>query len=264
MVDKSETFRWLVRLGYAARGLVYVLIGYLALTSAQGENGPESAFTWLQDVPLGETVLYLAALGLLGYSLFRFASFLFDVENHGTDTKGILERIGHAGSAVAHLVLAYTAFQFARGTEQSGSGGGAEAAAGTVLTVTFGAVVLGLIGLGFLVAAFMQARKAMTRSFVRELSSRTPRFVETLGRIGLATRAIVFAIIGWSLMRGAWFDSSSEVKTLGEAIESLAGQETLYTLVAAGLLIFGVFSLFLSRYRIVPDLDRADLPRGLR
>jgi hypothetical protein len=99
---------------------------------------------------------------------------------------------------------------------------------------------------------------------MRDISSRAPELIEYLGRIGLFARAIVFAIIGWSLMRSAWFDSSTEVKTLGEAIESLAGQGTLYTLVAAGLLIFGVFSLFLSRYRIVPDLDRADLPRGLR
>ena len=89
----------------------------------------------------------------------------------------------------------------------------------------------------------MQGKTAVTRSFMRELSSRAPEVVEYLGRAGLAARAVVFAIIGWSLMRGAWFDSSSEVKTL----------------VAAGLLLFGVFSLFAARYRIVPDLERSDL-----
>jgi hypothetical protein len=52
---------------------------------------------------------------------------------------------------------------------------------------------------------------------------------------------------------------TSEVKTLGDAVNSLAGQGTLYTLVAAGLLVFGVFSLFSARYRIVPDVQRSDL-----
>jgi hypothetical protein len=258
MVDKSEKFRWLVRLGYAARGLVYVLIGYLALSSARGDHGPTGAFNWLQDAPLGKPLLYLAALGLLAYALFKLASFAFDIENHGTDRKGIFVRVGHAASGIAHLVLAYTAFQFAQGG-RGGSGDGAQEAAGTVLSVGFGPLVLGLIGLGFLAAAFVQGKAAVTRQFMRHLSGRTPPVVETLGRIGLAARAVVFTIIAWSLVRGAWFNSSSEVKTLGDAVNSLAGQGTLYTLVAAGLLVFGVFSLFSARYRIVPDVQRSDL-----
>jgi hypothetical protein len=124
--------------------------------------------------------------------------------------------------------------------------------------------VLGLIGLGFIAAAAMQAKSAFTRSFMRHISSDAPELIEYLGRIGLFARAVVFAIIGWSLMRSAWFDSTSEVKTLGEAVNSLAGQGTLYTLVAAGLLVFGLFSLLLSRYRIVPDFDRADMRPQLR
>jgi hypothetical protein len=69
----------------------------------------------------------------------------------------------------------------------------------------------------------------------------------------------VFLVIGWSLVRSAWFGTTGEIKSLGEAVGSLAGSGTLYTLVAAGLLLFGLFSLLLSRYRIVPDLGRADL-----
>ena len=101
MVDKSEKFRWLVQLGFAARGVVYVLIGYLALSTAGGDKGPEGAFNWLQDAPLGIPVLYLAALGLLAYALYRLSSLVFDVDNHGTDGKGVAYRIGH-GATVAY------------------------------------------------------------------------------------------------------------------------------------------------------------------
>ncbi|HYD25799.1 MAG TPA: DUF1206 domain-containing protein, partial [Croceibacterium sp.] len=158
MVDKSEKFRWLVRLGYAARGLVYVLIGYLALSASRGDRGPEGAFAWLQDVPLGVPLLYLAAVGLVGYALYRFCSVLLDVENHGSGTSGILFRIGHGASGLAHLALAYTAFEFADGHKRAASDGGAEAAAGTMLSVSFGSLVLGAIGLGFLLGAAMQAK----------------------------------------------------------------------------------------------------------
>jgi hypothetical protein len=74
----------------------------------------------------------------------------------------------------------------------------------------------------------------------------------------------VFAIIAWSLVRSAWFADTAQVKTLGEAVQSLADNGTVYTLVAIGLLLFGVFSLAIARYRIVPDIDRSTLKPALR
>jgi hypothetical protein len=258
MVDKSEKFRWLVRLGFAARGVVYFLIGYLALTAAR-PTGPEHAFDLLQNAPLGEPILYAAALGLLGYALFRLASLVFDVENHGSSGKGLLNRAGHGASGVAHLALAWTAFKFAQGDKQTAESGAAQEAAGTLLSLPLGSLLLGLVGVGFAAAAALQAKSVVSASFTHVISGDAPAAIKTLGRIGSAARAVVFLVIGWSLVRSAWFESSGEVKSLGEAIGSLAGSGTLYTLVAAGLLVFGVFSLLLARYRIVPDFDRAAL-----
>jgi hypothetical protein len=261
MVEDAAKFRWLVRLGFAARGLVYLLIGYMALTASRSNPSPESAFGWLQGVPLGTPLLYLAALGLAGYALFRFASVLFDVENYGSEPKGLAHRVGHGASGVAHLVLAWTAIQFARGTGGQTSGG-TEAAAATIMSFPFGSLVIGLAGLGFMAAAAMQGKSAITESFLDRIDSRAPAFVAPLGRAGHAARAVVFLIIGWSLVQSAWLTSSSQVKTLGEAVTSLADHGLLYTLVAAGLLMFGVFSLFLARYRIVPSLDARQFVPG--
>jgi hypothetical protein len=262
MVDNSEKFRWLVRLGFAARGLVYVLIGYLALASTRSDNGPEGALSWMRDAPLGVPLLLAASLGLLGYALFRLASLLFDIENHGTDGKGIAQRIGHGASGVAHLALAWISLQLARGGPPPTDGNGAREASGTLLSFSFGWIVLGLVGLGFLLAAAAQAEKAATASFMRRISSDAPGFVEYLGRGGYAARAAVFLVIAWSLVQSAWF-GTERVKTLGEAIGSLAAHETVYTLVAAGLLLFGLFSLLLAQFRIVPELHRQDLRASL-
>ena len=168
-----------------------------------------------------------------------------------------------ARAAVAHLILAWTAFQFAQGDKQSASGGGAEEAAGSLLTFSFGSLLLGLIGLGFFAAAALQAKSAVTGSFMKRVAGNAPSFAKPLGHAGHAARAVVFAIIGWSLVRSAWFSSTAEVKTLGEAVSSLADDGTIYTLVAIGLLLFGLFSLAIARYRIVPDIDRADLRPSL-
>ena len=72
MVDKSEKFSWLVRVGYAARGLTYFLLGYLALGARAPDEGNQAVFEMLQDVPGGTAILYVMAVGLLAYALFKF------------------------------------------------------------------------------------------------------------------------------------------------------------------------------------------------
>src|SRR6185436_9482619 len=88
MVDNSEKFRWLVRLGYAARGVVYIVLGYLALTTAsEAQDGGDAVFDLLRDVPLGTLVLWLMAIGLLAYASFKFISAIGDVQRRGSDPK---------------------------------------------------------------------------------------------------------------------------------------------------------------------------------
>lgn len=260
MVDKSRGFITLVRLGYAARGLVYILLGYLALSTAgKAREGASSAFDYLQEVPLGSAVLAVTALGLLAYAGFKLLSALADLQHRGSDGKAVLKRAGDGASGAAHLFLAYAAYQFATGSKQAADGGQSQQMAGSVMDWSLGAFVIGLAGLGFLVGAFMQAKSAVTADFMKHIAGRAPTAVEAVGRAGSAARAVVFALIGWSLVQSAWLSRSDKVKGLGEAITALRDDGLLYTLVAIGLLLFGVFSLVMARYRIIPDFRRDDL-----
>lgn len=261
-MDKSEKFSLLVRLGYAARGLVYLLLGYLALSTAgKAQEGQNAVFDLIQDVPLGEPLLYLIAIGLFAYAVFKGIDAATDVEGHGDDASGKAKRIGSGASALTHLVLAYTALQFAQGDKQQAAdgGGGGQEAAGSLLTWDMGPLLLGILGVGFLVGAAMQAKAAYTASFLKRIGGGAPQYVRPIGRAGHAARAVVFLVIGWSLIKGAWLSKSSEVKGLGDALVALSGNELLYALVALGLILFGIFSLIVSRYRIVPDIARGDL-----
>lgn len=261
MVDKSEKFGWLVRLGYAARGLVYILLGYLALSTAgKAREGQSAVFDMIQDVPLGTPLLYLVAIGLLAYALFKLLDAAADIERHGGGSEGLAKRVGSAASGIAHLALAYTAYQFAIGDKRQPSGDtGGQEMAGTLLSWTMGSVLLGVIGLGFLIAAALQAKHAWDAHFMSRISARAPAAIRTIGRLGHAARAVVFLLIGWSLVQSAWFSQSSEVKGLGDAIMALSDNGPLYALVAAGLILFGVFSLIAARYRIIPDVHASSL-----
>lgn len=259
MVDKSEKFNWLVRVGYFSRAILYFVLGLIALTSAskiaEGTNG---IFRAIEDYPAGTVLLWIMVVGLLAYAVFRFCSLFFDIENNGSDAKGWGKRIGHAGSGIAHLALAYSAYKFATSEGSTGSdgGGGAQQAASGVLSFEMGGFVLGALGIALFVAAFHQAKKGVTGSFMNRISAQAPDFTRWLGGAGFLARAVVYVVIGWSLIKAGFLSSgASEVKTLGDAVASLAGQGTIFTLTAIGLMMFGLFSLVLSRYRIIPELD---------
>lgn len=261
MVNKSEQFSWLVRLGYAARGVTYILLGYIALSTAgEVESGAAAVYDYIQEVPMGTAILWLMAIGLLAYAAFKLLSAIADIQNRGDDTKGLLKRVGDGASGVAHLFLAYAAYQFANGTKNSAAGeGSGREMAGSVLSMDLGSLVIGIIGIGFLVGAVMQAKQAWTASFMHHIAGGAPEGVKTAGRIGHAARSVVFLLIGLSMLEGAWLSNESRVKGLGEAIISLRDSGPMYMLVAIGLILFGVFSLVTARFRIIPDVHRGDL-----
>ncbi|WP_133365239.1 DUF1206 domain-containing protein [Qipengyuania sediminis] len=264
-IDTAQRFSTLVRLGYAARGLTYFLLGVLALgTSGKQRAGAQGVFDYLQDMPMGNALLSVVALGLLAYALFKLIAGASNLENHDSDAKGMAARVGQIASGVIHLGLAYAAYRFASGSKSSAGGGGEEAMAQPVMDLELGALLIGLAGLGMLIAAILQAKHALTGDFMKHIAARAPRAVEAVGRAGHAARAVVFAIIGWSLVRAAWLNSEGAVKGLGEALLSLREGGLVYTLVAIGLLMFGAFSLVTARYRVIPQISRGDLRPHLR
>lgn len=246
-----ETF---ARIGWCARAIVYCLLAAFALTGAGASDAsPQGVFRSVRDMPGGIVLLLLLSAGLALYGAYRLYGAALDSEGKGSEAKGIAIRIGYAASGIAHFVLAWAAVRLASG---EASGGGREkAAADMLLDMPLGAPILGLIGLAFVAAAAQQAIKAWTTEFMRDLSGGAPSWAAPVGRAGLAARAVVFAVIGISLIKAGWFGSAGEVKGLGDALSSLTENNELYLLVAAGLFLFGVHSFVEARWRRIRDED---------
>lgn len=256
MADVSANLTPLVRIGFLARAVLYVLLGLVALTGAQSvAEGTDGIFQTIENAPLGKVVLGVLAVGLAAYGLFRLASLAFDIENNGSDGKGWAKRLGHGASAIGHFLLAWTAYGFMSGSGSSGGDGTSQATAG-VLSADFGGIAIGLVGLAFFAAAVSQAIKGFTGSFMHRIAPDAPRATRAIGAIGYLARAVVFAVIGWSLIEAGLFArGAGNVKTLGEAVASLADTGWIFTLVAIGLLLFGLFSAVLARWRIIPEMS---------
>jgi len=264
MVDKSEKIVWLARLGYAVRGVVYILVGYLALsaTSEKVRDGTSDALNYIRSIPGGTAILYVSALGLVGYAIYKLIAALYDTENLGGEAKGLVQRAAYVASAIVYTALSWTAIQLATGAKSEAGDRNQELAA-KVLAFDLGPIALGLAGLALIGGAAFQAKSAYDASFMRHIASDAPSATCWIGRAGLAARALVFLLMGWSLLRSGWFSSTQEMRSLGQALLDLREMGALYTVVAAGLLLFGVFSLITARYRIIADPE-AHLRSGPR
>lgn len=248
---RLETF---ARTGWFARGVVYCLLAYIAITgSGASDPSPQAVFRSIREMPAGTILLALLAIGLALYGAYRLYGAALDSEGKGDGAKGIAVRIAYAASGLAHFLLAWAALRLASG---GGAGEGREKeAAGMLLDVPLGGALLGLVGAGFLAGAAYQAVKAWTTEFMRDLAPGAPAWAVPVGRAGLAARAVVFAVIGYSLVRAGWFDAAGEVKGMGDALVSLTDNPSLYLLVAAGLFLFGVHSFVEARWRRIRDED---------
>ncbi len=257
------------RWGYGARGVVYCLVGSLALLAAFGAGGQtggsRSALLSLVGRPFGQTILVLVALGLVGFAVWRVLEAVTDADREGSSWKGYAIRGAHLLSGLIYGGLAVSAFGIVLG---SAGGGNEDAAArdwtawllsqpfGQWLTAVGGIAIAGA-GLGFIWLAW-------TGQVMKHLvcDAQTARWAVVLGRLGFAARGVVFVMIGGFLVLAAIRSNSAQVKGLGGSLETLEQQPygwILLALVAAGLLAFGVFGIVQALYRRIdaPDLDDA-------
>lgn len=252
----------LARLGYAAKGIVYIIVGVLAVQAAFGSGGQvtgsSGALQPLAGNSWGRIALVVIAVGLAGYVLWRFVQAALDPENKGDDKSGIAARIGYVISGVLYGALALEAARLVIGSASGGGGGsGASHWTGRLMEQPFGRWMVGLVGIGVALYGLQQLYKAWTVDFTDRLhiggvDSHTRQWIIRSGRAGLTARGVVFGMIGFFLVQAALQYQAGEARGLGGALQTVAQQPYgpwLLGLVAIGLIGYGLFQLVKARYR---------------
>jgi hypothetical protein len=244
----ESKFQSLTRVGFVARGLLYILIGLLVIGTGRTED-LTGALEYLGRGS-GRLLLLGMAAGMATYGLWRLSDAAFGIENSGSDTKAIRKRTAAGGIGAIYLYLAYKAVRILLGGHASPSN--TQQQADTVLDLPGGAVVLALAALFLAGAGAMQLYKAATASFMRRLNvgAHEP-LVEWLGRIGYAARGVIFLAVAYLIARAAANEQSTEAGGMEQALDLLSGP-LLYA-VAAGLMLFGLFSIMEARFRRIHD-----------
>ncbi|RBI67370.1 DUF1206 domain-containing protein [Vreelandella sulfidaeris] len=258
--DHRDAIKIFARLGYASRGIVYLLVGGLAALAAFGQGGQtegsRGALERVLAAPFGKILLGLIALGLVCYALWRTIQAIKDADHHGTDAKGIAIRTGLMVSAVTHTLLAFFAatliFQF--GGSSGGSGGGSQGMASWLMQQPFGRWLVGAVGIILIGVGISHVFKGFKAKFHKHFAmpTQTQKWAYPICRFGLVTRGIVFVIVGGFFIIAAYHFNPSEAGGTAEVFTTLRSQvygQWLLAIVAIGLFAFGLYSLLAAVYR---------------
>lgn len=263
-ITNSDKFKTLAKMGYIARGAVYMVIGGLAVLAALGEGGEttdsKGAIVEIMHQPFGTFLLIVLVIGLCGFVMWRVIQAITDTDAHGTSAKGLAVRGAMLASAITHGLLALWAVKVLLGDEDRSQGGAQFLASGS------GQLIIGLIGLVFVGTGLAHIYKGWTAGFERymQIPPDKNKWARPLCRFGLISRGVVWCVLAWFCIRSALWAKSGEIKGMVDALEFL--RETshgvwLFGIVAAGLFAFGVYSVLQAIYRRI-NVD-TDFKQGI-
>lgn len=255
---RSATFEWLSRAGFVARGVIYGIIGLLALQLALGTGGKatnqQGALKTIAHQPFGKLLLILVAVGLGGYALWRLVRAALGHGPEGQDSG--LDRVTALASGIVYAGLCVVAVKVLINEHAKSSGNPHKVAAG-VLGWPAGTWIVGIAGVVMVGVGLYQGYRGLSKDFLHdskteEMSPAVRTWITRLGIFGYLARMVVFVLVGMFLVKAARdFDARAAVGLDG-ALAKIAHASYgpwLLGVVACGLIAFALYSISDARYR---------------
>lgn len=254
----------LARLGYASKGLVYLLMGSLSAAAGLGNRhgdiaDRQSAIDFIASMPFGRMLLLLMALGLTGYAAWRIIIGFDGSEQREQDARALLLRAGSVirGVFYALFALGIVRLVLHQGGNRRGSDATSRHWASRAMDHPFGRLLIGGAGLaliGYGIYQFVRAAKGRLDRHLqwRGVASNIRNLLIKVCCFGIAARAVVFGLIGSSLVRAAMHHDPHAAHGTSGAFREIGGLPFggwLLTLAALGFVAYGIYALINARYR---------------
>lgn len=255
----SRGAQLLARAGLTARGVIYILIGIVAIMVAIGQGGKQAdqqgALQLLAGQPFGLLALWLLAIGFVGYALWRLSEAAFGVPGEGN---GAGPRIKSLVRALVYASFAVLTFKVITGKKSNQSGQQQDVTA-SVMHHTGGRFLIGIVGLIIVIVGLALVVEGARHKFMKhlrtgEMSPQTRKMVKRLGTVGTVARGLVFALAGVLVIDAAITYNASKAGGLDTSLHTLRNApfgEFLLILAALGLIAFGIYGLAEARWRRV-------------
>ncbi len=258
-VARRPEFVWLARAGLIARGVSYGIIGILALKLAVGSGGKATnqrgALKTIAQQPFGKALLIAMAIGLAGYAIWRLVRAGI---GHGTrerDSTG--QRLAGLASGLAYGALCITAVKILVGASTAGGANSPQKATAGVLAWTGGTLIIEITGVVLIGVGGYQGYKGISKKFLEDskvymMSREVKRAFTAVGVFGHLGRMVVFALVGYALIKAGLDYNPHRAIGLDGALNELSHQSNgpfLLGIVALGLIGFALYSIADARYR---------------
>ena len=257
----SSALRWLARAGFAARGVNYILVGWIAIQAAFGNSSQQAdksgALQEIASTPVGGVLLWLLAVGFIGMALWQLSVVAFGMSEsseHGDNEAAT--RLAALGRAAVYAVIAWSVLKFAVGNGTQSSDKESVDLTATLLKYPFGQVLVVIIGLALVGGGVYIAYAAWKEKFREGMelgqAGRLRRVVEWLGKFGGLARGAVFVTAGVFLVVAAVQHNPQQAKGVDSSLRTLASTPLgpwLLVLVAIGLVMFGLFSVCQAKWQ---------------
>ncbi len=244
------------RVGIGSRGVIYLILAYLALDIARHGSAPAQATSTgaLEEIGHrsgGSALLVVLAVGLGSYAIWR----LF---NAAVSREGVIKRLGSVAIAIIYFGLLARAIQLAAGQKAGGgASGNPQPLVVKVLGWPAGRGIVGAGGVVLLTAGVGLALWGLVHRYSKSLaleqvSRGWRRAIRTFGALGDVARGFLLALVGAYLIGTAASGNPSQAKGVDQALRALVHHSygaILIGFVALGLLCFGVYSFFDARFR---------------
>jgi uncharacterized protein DUF1206 len=257
--SRGPAAHFLARVGLTARGVIYILVGAVAVLVALGRSSREAdqqgALHLLAGKSYGMVSLWLLAIGFAGYALWRLSEAAFGVTG---DRPGAGPRLKSLARAVIYAGLSYLTFTVISGTDRSQRRRQQDVTA-SAMQHTAGRVLVGVVGLVIVACGIVLVIEGVRKKFMKylrtgQMSPRMRQAVKVLGMTGTIARGLVFALAGVLVIDAAVTHKAAESGGIDKALQTLRDQpfgEFLTLAAALGLVIFGVYGLCEARWRKV-------------
>jgi Domain of Unknown Function (DUF1206) len=255
----NSWLEFLERCGYVIRGVLYAVMGGLALGLSLGIGGAATDQTGsvavLSEGPAGKLLLFAVVIGLGAYSIWGFVRAIYDPLRRGHDAAGIVERLGFVWSGAAYAAIAIFALHLLAGSGASAHDS-TESTISKVLALPAGqllATAIGVVTIGVGLGQFVDAYRAIFKKDLkrREMNRAEKRIVDMLGRFGYFSRGVTFTLVGWFAFQGGLHHDSSQVHGFSGVFLFLLGQpfgRLLLGIVALGFIALGLHSFASARW----------------
>ena len=248
------------RVGLAAYGVTHLLIAWIALQVAFGGGGEQAnqkgAFQEIASHSFGVFLLWVIVLGFVAVALWRLEQAIWGYRYVSDHKKQLRKRAASAFKAVVFATLAVWAATTAAGSGGGGSGG--QKATAGVLGLPGGQWIVGLAGLGILIAGGNKIYAGWKKKFEDDMNmpsdQKTRQAVERTGQVGFIAKGVSIGVIGILVVIAAVQFDPAKAAGLDAALHSLAQTPLgpwLLVVVALGLAAYGVFCWFDAKYHRV-------------